>query len=69
MAASEACLQRFVHFLARSGLRNTRRREHYLEAMAIVRRHYGRVPLKWWLAWPYAVWWRSRAKALSCTSR
>lgn len=39
---------------------NTRRREHYSEAIAIVRRHYGRVPLKWWLAWPYAVWWRSR---------
>lgn len=39
---------------------NTRRREHYEEAIATVRRHYGRVPLKWWLAWPYAVWWRSR---------
>ena len=39
---------------------NTRRREHYREAIDVVRRHYGRVPLKWWLAWPYAVWWRSR---------
>jgi GT2 family glycosyltransferase len=39
---------------------NTRRREHYEEAIAVVRKHYGRVPLKWWLAWPYAVWWRSR---------
>ena len=39
---------------------STKRREHYLEAMAVVRRHYGRVPLKWYLAWPYAVWWRSR---------
>lgn len=38
---------------------NTLRREHYLEAMAVVRRHYGRVPLKWYLAWPWAVWWRS----------
>jgi GT2 family glycosyltransferase len=39
---------------------NTQRRAHYLEAMAVVRRHYGRVPLKWRLAWPYAVWYRSR---------
>lgn len=39
---------------------NTRRREHYLEAISVVRRHYGRVPWKWYLAWPYAVWWRSR---------
>lgn len=39
---------------------NTRRREHYEEAMAVVRRHYGRVPLKWRLAWPYAVWYRSK---------
>lgn len=39
---------------------NTRRRDHYLEAIAVVRKHYGRVPWKWWLAWPYAVWWRSR---------
>jgi glycosyltransferase involved in cell wall biosynthesis len=38
---------------------STRRRQHYQEAMAVVRRHYGRVPLKWWLAQPYAVWYRS----------
>jgi glycosyltransferase involved in cell wall biosynthesis len=37
----------------------TQRRAHYREAMAVVRRHYGRVPMKWWLAQPYAVWWRS----------
>jgi len=37
----------------------TKRRQHYQEAMAVVRRHYGRVPLKWWLAQPYAVWFRS----------
>lgn len=36
----------------------TRRREHYREAMAVVKRHTGRVPLKWWLAQPWAVWWR-----------
>jgi glycosyltransferase involved in cell wall biosynthesis len=37
----------------------TNRRAHYREAMAVVRRHYGSVPLKWWLAQPYAVWYRS----------
>jgi glycosyltransferase involved in cell wall biosynthesis len=37
----------------------TRRREHYREAMEVVRRHHGRVPLKWYLAQPYAVWYRS----------
>jgi glycosyltransferase involved in cell wall biosynthesis len=38
----------------------TQRAAHYREAMGVVRRHYGRVPLKWWLAQPYAVWYRSR---------
>lgn len=38
---------------------NTQRRLHYEEAMTVVKTHYGRVPLKWFLAWPYAVWWRS----------
>lgn len=38
---------------------NTRRREHYREAMMVLRRHTGGVPLKWYLFWPYAVWWRS----------
>lgn len=38
---------------------NTRRKLHYEEAMGVLKRHYGRVPLKWYLAWPYAVWWRS----------
>lgn len=37
----------------------SRRRAHYREAIAVVRRHYGRVPLKWWLFQPYAVWYRS----------
>lgn len=35
------------------------RSAHYSEAIAVVRRHYGRVPLKWWLAQPYAVWWKA----------
>ena len=37
---------------------NSRRRQHYREAMAVVRAHYGRVPIKWWLVQPYAVWYR-----------
>lgn len=37
----------------------TQRRRHYQEAMGVVRKHYGRVPLKWWLAQPYAVWFKS----------
>jgi len=37
----------------------TQRRAHYREAMQVVKRHYGRIPLKWWLAQPYAVWYRS----------
>lgn len=39
---------------------NTQRRRHYAEAMAVVLRHYGKVPWKWWLAQPYAIWWRER---------
>ena len=35
------------------------RRLHYREAMHIVRKYYGTVPLKWWLAQPYAVWFKS----------
>ena len=35
------------------------RARHYKEAMAVVRQHYGRVPLKWWLAQPYSVWFKS----------
>ena len=38
---------------------STKRHQHYQEAMAVVRKHYGSVPLKWWLAQPYAVWYRS----------
>ena len=35
------------------------RRLHYREAMQVVRRHYGRVPLKWWLYQPYSVWFKA----------
>jgi glycosyltransferase involved in cell wall biosynthesis len=37
----------------------TQRRRHYQEAMQVVRKHYGKVPLKWWLTQPYAVWFKS----------
>ena len=39
---------------------NTQRRRHYAEAMAIVKKHTGSVPLKWYLAWPFSVWLRER---------
>lgn len=39
----------------------THRRRHYREAMQVVRKYYGRVPLKWWLVQPYAVWFKSIA--------
>ena len=45
-----------VHDATKTG---NNRRLHYREAIDLVRRHHGRVPLKWWLAQPYAVWWRS----------
>jgi len=37
----------------------TQRRRHYQEAMQVIRRHYGSVPLKWWLYQPYAVWFKT----------
>lgn len=39
----------------------TQRKRHYQEAMAVVRKYYGSVPIKWWLAQPYAVWFKSIA--------
>lgn len=35
------------------------RRRHYEEAMAVVKKHTGSIPLKWYLSWPWAVWFRS----------
>lgn len=35
------------------------RRLHYEEAMAVVKREYGSIPLKWWLMQPYAVWFKT----------
>jgi GT2 family glycosyltransferase len=37
----------------------SQRRRHYREAMMVVNKHYGRIPLKWWLAQPYSIWWKS----------
>ncbi|MGY5332435.1 glycosyltransferase family 2 protein [Pseudomonas protegens] len=37
----------------------TLRRRHYKEAMAVVRKYHGSLPLKWWLAQPYSVWFKS----------
>jgi GT2 family glycosyltransferase len=41
-----------------------KRRLHYQEAINVVRRHYGRVPWKWWLAQPYAVWFKTIARMI-----
>jgi hypothetical protein len=38
---------------------NSQRARHYREAISVVREHYGKVPWKWWLAQPYAVWLRA----------
>ncbi len=38
---------------------NTQRARHYSEAMAVVGKHHGKIPLKWWLYQPYAVWFKS----------
>lgn len=38
---------------------NRLRRLHYKEAISVVGKHYGSVPVKWWLNQPYAVWLKS----------
>jgi hypothetical protein len=53
---------------------NLNRRLHYREAIKIVRKHYGRVPIKWWIAQPFAVWLKAianrfRRKSGSSASR
>ncbi len=35
------------------------RRLKHKEAITIVRKYYGRVPLKWWLAQPYTIWFKA----------
>lgn len=38
---------------------NTQRTAHYREAMAVVAKYHGKVPLKWWAYQPYAVWFKT----------
>lgn len=38
---------------------NTKRAAHYSEAMAVVRKYYGKLPLKWWIFQPYSVWFKA----------
>lgn len=40
----------------------TNRRLHFQESINIVRKYYGDVPLKWWLIYPYSVWWKSMCR-------
>ena len=35
------------------------RKMKHREAIRVIRKHYGRVPWKWWLAQPYTVWYKS----------
>lgn len=42
------------------------RRRHYLEAIATVKKHNGSVPVKWWLAQPYAVWFKALLGLFGC---
>jgi glycosyltransferase involved in cell wall biosynthesis len=37
----------------------TKRKLHYSEAMRVVRKYNGTVPIKWWLMQPYSVWFKS----------
>lgn len=37
----------------------TKRALHYKEAIQTISKHYGQVPIKWWLYQPYAVWFKS----------
>ncbi|MDF3863371.1 glycosyltransferase [Pseudomonas denitrificans (nom. rej.)] len=38
---------------------STQRSAHYREAMAVVAKYHGKVPLKWWAYQPYAVWFKT----------
>jgi len=45
------------------------RAKHYREAIGVVRRHAGRVPLKWWLYQPWAVWVKASLQFLGAAAR
>ena len=52
------------HYIAvnriHSGTKTNRfRRQHYREAIEVVRRHNKKVPMRWWLMQPYSVWFKS----------
>lgn len=38
---------------------NSKRKLHYKESISIVKKYYGKVPIKWWIYQPYSVWYRS----------
>jgi glycosyltransferase involved in cell wall biosynthesis len=38
---------------------STQRVSHYKEAMAVVAKHHGKVPFKWWAYQPYSVWFKT----------
>lgn len=42
------------------------RKLHYQEAMSIVKKHNGDLPLKWFLIQPYAIWFKALERHLSC---
>lgn len=48
-----------VNRVHRSTKTNTQRVLHYKEAMSVVKRHNGKLHMKWWLYQPYSVWIKS----------
>lgn len=48
-----------IHRMHPGSKSSSMRYQHYAEAIKVVRRHYGRVPPKWWIAQPYAVWFKA----------
>lgn len=59
-----AFLDKFVAVNREHDLTKTKnnRRLHYQEAIKIIRQHNSHVPLKWWIAQPYKVWFKSIIK-------
>jgi glycosyltransferase involved in cell wall biosynthesis len=54
-------LNKYVAINREHGLTKTKtnRKLHYQEAIYTVRKHYGEVPIKWYVAQPYSVWFKS----------
>lgn len=38
---------------------SSKRKLHYQESMRVVKKYYGKIPIKWYIYQPYAVWFRS----------